>query len=138
MKTSIPEEFRLTPLQAHRMRINPILGSDESCGRNGMFLVPRCGVILRCMISDGACVEDETGQWEHVSISLPNRCPTWEEMCFVKNLFFEEHETVIQYHPPKSEYVNNHPYCLHLWRPKAAQIPLPPSILVGLKGITLR
>lgn len=55
-------------------------------------------------------------EWEHVSVSTPNRCPTWEEMCLVKNLFFEEDETVIQFHPKKSEYKNLHPYCLHLWK----------------------
>lgn len=76
---------------------------------------------------------DSEMEWEHVSASLPNRCPTWEEMCFVKHLFFEDHETVIQFHPPLSEYVNNHPYCLHLWRNKKDEIKTPPSILVGLK-----
>lgn len=72
-------------------------------------------------------------EWEHVSVSLPNRCPTWEEMCFIKSKFWGDDETVIQFHPPKSEYVNNHPYCLHLWRNTRTPIATPPSILVGLK-----
>lgn len=71
--------------------------------------------------------------WEHVSVSLPSRSPTWEEMCLIKNLFWGEDETVIQYHPPKSEYVNNHQYCLHLWKPIGKTIETPPSILVGIK-----
>ena len=41
-----------------------------------------------------------------------------------------EDETVVQYHPPKSDYVNNHPYCLHLWRPHSQEIPRPPKIFV--------
>ena len=73
---------------------------------------------------------DEKQEWEHVSVSLPNRCPTWAEMCFVKALFWEDHEAVIQFHPPQSEYVNVHPYCLHLWRHKDGHV-CPPSILVG-------
>lgn len=78
-----------------------------------------------------------TGEgWDHVSVSLPNRAPHWKEMAFIKDQFFDAEETVIQYHPPKSEYVNNHPNCLHLWRPQEHAIPLPPSILVGLKGLT--
>lgn len=34
-----------------------------------------------------------------------------------KDMFFKEDEIVVQYHPAKSEYVNNMPNCLHLWRP---------------------
>jgi hypothetical protein len=41
---------------------------------------------------------------------------------------------VIQYHPPESEYVNNHPNCLHLWRPTGCALPMPPSIMVGVKA----
>ena len=78
------------------------------------------------------------GGWDHVSVSLRNRCPTWDEMCFIKNMFFEENECVIQYHPPKSEYVNNHPYVLHMWKPQQAIIPMPPSIMVGIKGVEFK
>lgn len=72
--------------------------------------------------------------WEHVSVSTLKRCPVWEEMCFVKDFFWGAAETVMQLHPPESDYINNHPYCLHLWRPMdGVQIPLPPSWMVGLK-----
>lgn len=70
--------------------------------------------------------------WEHVSISTQTRCPTWEEMCFVKDLFWDEEDCVVQYHPPKSDYINCHPRCLHLWRPIGLEIPRPPKILVGI------
>jgi hypothetical protein len=56
-------------------------------------------------------------------------------MCYVKNLFWGEDVSVMQLHPPKSEYVNNHKYCLHLWRPVNAEIPLPDSMMVGLKDL---
>lgn len=72
--------------------------------------------------------------WEHVSVSPGNSrrktCPTWEEMCAIKDMFFGEDERVVQYHPPKSEYVNRHPYCLHLWRPKEERLPYPPKLFV--------
>ena len=58
----------------------------------------------------------------------------------LKDIFFEDTECVVQYHPPKSEYVNNIPFCLHLWKPieeYAGVMPMPPSILVGIKGIEL-
>ena len=47
------------------------------------------------------------------------------------NLFGEE-EAVVQIHPPKSEYVNNHQFVLHLWKPTKDALPLPPSIAVGI------
>lgn len=72
--------------------------------------------------------------WEHVSVSLPDRCLTWAEMCQVKDIFWAAEECVVQYHPPASEYVNQHPYCLHLWRPTKQALPLPPMWMVGVKG----
>jgi hypothetical protein len=74
------------------------------------------------------------GGWDHVSISFNNRCSTWEEMCRVKDMFFSEDETVVQYHPAREDYVNNHPYCLHLFRPQRESIPMPPAIMVGIKA----
>ncbi len=68
--------------------------------------------------------------WDHVSVSFPDRCCTWEEMCRVKDMFFREDECVVQYHPPKSQYVNNHPYVLHLWRPQNESVPMPPVWMV--------
>jgi hypothetical protein len=69
--------------------------------------------------------------WEHVSVSTKTRCPTWKEMSWVKDLFFDDEEIVIQYHPRKADYVNVHPFCLHLWRPITATIPTPPPLAVG-------
>jgi len=101
------------------------MGSDATAGNNGAFLIPtRPGQPpLRVIASDG-------DGWEHVSVSLPNRCPTWDEMCKVKALFWDDDDCVVQFHPPKSDYVNLHPYCLHLWRPVGTPILLPDQALV--------
>jgi len=80
----------------------------------GAFTFHRGNACLRVIAS-------AAGGWEHVSVSLRTRCPTWEEMCYVKGIFFGEEETVMQLHPPKSQYVNHHPYCLHLWRPQTQE-----------------
>jgi len=61
------------------------------------------------------------GGWDHVSVSFKTRCPTWDEMCMVKRWCFEEEEAVMQIHPPKSDYRNEHPFCLHLWRPQTTE-----------------
>lgn len=75
------------------------------------------------------------GGWEHVSVSPKQTriTPSWDDMCMLKDIFFTEEECVVQYHPPKSEYVNNMPNCLHLWKPINQAMPMPPSIMVGLK-----
>lgn len=70
---------------------------------------------------------DRSKPWEHVSVSKHNGLlPTWRQMCWIKSLFWEDEECVIQYHPPKSRYVNVHPGVLHMWRPVAETIPMPP------------
>lgn len=74
------------------------------------------------------------GGWDHVSVSFADRCPTWDEMCRVKDVFFSEDECCVEYHPAKSEYVNQHPYCLHIWRPQAGGMPTPPSWMVGARN----
>lgn len=125
------------------MRLKGPRGSN-----NGAFLGKHGSTMLRIIASDG-------GGWDHVSVSLPTRCPTWEEMCWVKRLFFSPDEVVMQLHPATSNYVNNHPHCLHLWRPQSAEeiarirddwgdewqygdlvspgrIPLPPTDMVGI------
>ena len=43
------------------------------------------------------------GGWEHISIDGKHRMPTWDEMCELKDMFFDEDECCVQYHPPKSE-----------------------------------
>ena len=62
--------------------------------------------------------------------------PEWDEMCFVKDLFWRDDECVVQFHPPRAEYVNYHPNCLHLWKPVGRDVQTPPSILVGPKKET--
>lgn len=74
--------------------------------------------------------------WDHVSVSLARRCPTWEELELIKRRFFEDHETAMQLHVPPADHVNNNEYCLHLWRPLEGEIPRPPAVLVGLPGRT--
>lgn len=65
--------------------------------------------------------------WEHVSVSRDDKqIPSWEDMVDVRRAFWEAEDTVIEIHPPMSQYVNNHPGVLHLWRSTNVVIPLPP------------
>lgn len=128
MSFHVPEKYRVR----HGER-----GTDASYGNNGMFIIPpslRRPYQLCTIASDGADWEVfgfELPAWEHVSVSTAVRCPTWEEMCFIKGLFWDGEDVVMQLHPRESEYVNQHPYCLHLWRPIGVEIPTPPALTVG-------
>lgn len=120
--------------EQYRLKNHPQLGSTAAYGNNGFFVIPHykiTGYELRCQISDG-------GGWEHVSVTIgpigktATRCPTWEEMCFIKSVFWNDNEVVIQYHPAKDDYVSMHHFCLHLWRPTNIQLPTPDPLMVGI------
>ena len=99
------------------------------------------GVFTKGSLKNMTVIWSYGGGWEHVSIDGKNRTPTWDEMCSIKDMFFSDDECCVQYHPPKSEYVNNIPYCLHIWKPIAQYsgvLPIPPSLLVGIKGVQLQ
>lgn len=129
--------------EKHRI-VTGRLGSNASLGNNGAFIVnsiiPRRTLLI--IASDGSdALELGISRWEHVSVHVEEsgkqRTPTWGEMCQVKNLFWDEEDAVIQIHPPKSDYVNNHEHVLHLWRPLDKDLPLPESIMVGIKGVKM-
>ena len=108
--------------------------TDASYGNNGVFVFENPydqGKLLFTICSD-------CGGWEHVSVTVRsrlggavNRCPTWEELSWIKQQFWTDDETVLQFHPKSSEYVNHHPYCLHLWKETGKNATLPPSIFIG-------
>jgi hypothetical protein len=116
----VPERFRFT---------TGMFGTTPEAGNNGCFLVKLArNQTLKVIASD------KEG-WEHVSVSRQDRCPTWEEMCAVKDLFWDHEDCVMQLHPPKSDWVSNHPYCLHMWRPIGVEIPRPPDLMVGIASM---
>ena len=63
--------------------------------------------------------------WEHVSVTprQKDREPTYKEMNFIKQLFWEPEDEVMHFFPPASEHVNLHKNCLHLWRPTGVKLP---------------
>lgn len=119
-----------TLLNKHRVRFadDPVFGSKESDGFNGYFCLRINGVPVKCIASNGM-------GWRHVSVSIhgSNLPPSWSIMSQVKDLFWEPEDWVVQFHPAHSEYINNHPGCLHLWQPLNAEFPKPDRILLGFR-----
>ena len=126
----VPENNR------HNFPFIPFVPDDAT---GGFFLIPHPELRNYYFSAIANC----GGDWEHVCVTVyphrarPDRSCIWEEMCFIKSLFWEDEQTVMQLHPMKSEYINNHPHCLHLWRPVKGIIPTPPSILIGLKEFNI-
>ena len=59
------------------------------------------------------------------------RYPSWTEMCIAKNYICGENQAAFEYHSRETTY----PYTTRFYLPpKEIKIPLPPSILVGLKN----
>jgi len=52
----------------------------------------------------------------HVSVSLPHRYPTWDELHDVRYAFCPDQCDMAMILPPKKEYVNVHPNTFHLWQ----------------------
>ena len=119
----VPEEYRITS--------HPILGTNSLAGNHGAFVIRLSGR------STALCIASEGEGWEHVSAHIESlgkkRIPTWSEMCRIKDIFWGEEDVVVQYHPAKKDYINNHYHCLHLWKPIGIELPTPPTWMVGLK-----
>lgn len=51
----------------------------------------------------------------HLSISRNDRYPSWEEMVQVAEIIAGSDLDMAMIKPRRSDYVNEHPYCLHWW-----------------------
>lgn len=114
-------------LNHHRAKHPFLPDTDASSGFNGYFVFFVNSTRVQCVASDG-------GGWQHVSVSVvgkPSTTPRWDVMCAVKDLFWNDTDCVVQFHPPKSEYKNLHQGCLHMWKSLAEKQPIPPSIMVA-------
>jgi hypothetical protein len=116
-------------LDPYRKR-HPLMG-DSPPGQLFGFFVARKFEANLAIISSGESHDDPLGKWEHVSVSLYHGkgLPTWEQMQWVKDQFWRRDETVIQFHPADSQYVNV-AEVLHLWKPPY-DLPLPPTLTLA-------
>lgn len=119
-------------LEKYRYRVG-MFASDPGQAF-GCFRIPGPNGRELLVVSSTGIGQHLTG-WEHVSVSAMKHTPTWNEMCFIKDLFWAPDEVVMQLHPGQADWINNHSRCLHLWRPQRQLIPLPPPALVGAQEL---
>lgn len=58
--------------------------------------------------------QDSDEKFWHLSISHPDRYPTWDEIHSARYELVPDEVTMAMFLPPKSEYVNLHSNCFHL------------------------
>lgn len=102
------------PPPGHWQEIEPIRWPPKSgniAGRAWRHKLMNMTVIRsRSTAGDGS-------NWIHVSVSRPDRIPTWAELSKVKDEFIGEDREAYQVLAARSDHVNIHPHCLHLWAP---------------------
>jgi hypothetical protein len=115
---------KLSRANRWRIRTGP-MGSNDASGWNGAFLVPVNGEIYQVILSDGM-------GWRHLSVvnAQKKKLPDWTTMCRFKDLFFPDDSWVCEFHPANDDYVNEHPFCLHLWESIDEPMPHPPVVFV--------
>lgn len=116
--------------------------SKPTDGNNGVFFIPlrkkALGFNRTVIYGQLQCIASDGLGWEHLSVCLVSqdckrlleRTPTWEEMAMAKSLFWGEEDTCIEFHPPKSHYINNAVYVLHIWRKIGSNYELPNILMV--------
>jgi hypothetical protein len=62
-----------------------------------------------------AAVELDDKRWLHVSCSRTNTLPSWKDLKEVKRVFVGRDRPALQLLPAEANYVNLHPYVLHLY-----------------------
>ena len=82
---------------------SPTLGARAFLAKNGLRVIASID-----RAEDGS-------HWYHVSLSRKAILPSYDDMVKVKSLFIGDEREAIQVFPPRSQRVNDHPNCLHLW-----------------------
>lgn len=102
--------------------VRPLKTFNSPAGDLNYFLVKYNNVSLKVAVS-----HDFDGKitWEHVSVmpAKGKRLPSYQEMNFIKMLFWEPEDEVIHFFPKESEHCNLVDNCLHLWRPIGVKMP---------------
>jgi hypothetical protein len=114
--------------RANRWRIRKECGkwsSTDEDGWNGAFLVPVDGEMWQVLLGDGM-------GWKHLSVTNAQKkqVPPWNVMCRLRDYFFDDDAWVVQFHPPRDAYINDHPFVLHLWQSIDAEMPTPLAVMV--------
>lgn len=134
MSFHAPEKYR---------EITGKLATTKEAGPNGVFHIPiykdRFFTGRQITIGNLQCIASNEKGWEHLTVAVVNnsksemakRKPTIDEIEKVKNLFWDDTDTVVIFFPDKTKYHNPFPTVVHLWRQIGSIYSLPTEIMTG-------
>lgn len=104
-----PKTVNWNPPTAEELPCN---WSVKAIGDDGGMYKSRDGlaVIISCSI------ERDGNSWVHLSVSRKKSIPTWVDLINVKEIFLGKDTLAIQILPSRSEYINVHEFCLHIYQ----------------------
>jgi hypothetical protein len=129
----------MTKLRIEKLRIDPATRPGNGWVFKGYFyLIDESPLASAWMKNKGTLkvlrsisTMKDGSKWYHISISRPDKLPSWEDLTAVKNDFIGEEKFALQVIPAKEDHVNVNPFCLHLWSPYQMPLNYP-----NLKNIT--
>lgn len=110
-------KFTLPPVPGHWRRFrSDTVGEAASCWRHSLTSM----TVLRSLSTT-----KHGEQFIHVSVALPNRLPSWDDLGKIKNEFLGHGVNALQVLASDDTHVNLHFFCLHLWLPlqETSRIP---------------
>jgi hypothetical protein len=103
--------------------MTPKYHGKHTDGETMIYTMGACRILL-----SGPTERDLIG-W-HFSISCADRLPTWEEQKSARYSLIPDEVTMVAILPPKAEYVNAHPFCLHWWEADPQSLRRPASRII--------
>ena len=118
--------FFLSTEDEQRLKLQPIRDNYSETSRAYRVRADNCQWML--ILVSIATYEDRL--WLHVSYSLANSIPSYEQSCWVKKNIVGADRKAIMVFPQEAEHCNLHSNCLHLWSCLEAD-PLPDFRTMG-------
>jgi hypothetical protein len=106
---TIPNGWKQTPFGPRALGA---VGWRYVCTATGSF---RGLEVIESSGGPGMYGPDDKAEWLHTSCAYGNTLPSWEDLGMVKRIFVGPNMQSIMVFPPAREYVNIHPYVLHLY-----------------------
>lgn len=108
---------------AHGRVLRPILGYDIRAMATNQItrdsILASAGwrdLATRFIVSAGIEDTERWGPLLHVSMSYPDRDPSWDEIKAVRAAFFPGDMDAGMMLPREADYINVHSHCFHLWQ----------------------
>lgn len=112
---NLPNLTRITASVEPKFR-RPVPSDWTQVGPDSMFAWSHTSG-LRVICSTDTM--EDGGTWLHVSVSRSNSLPSWDDLKLVKDAFIGRNHEAVQVLPRDEDFVNLHPFCLHLWSPES-------------------